>query len=277
MLSESCQNLVGILSASCRWAVSQLVGMLSVLSVVRNFILILVWLSWDLTITQLAIDIIQTIKQNWMKYWYSVWTICNTFLVRDSIEKPQIQFYKCNNHKSLNAPSSLLLAPSEAWTIKFNIMAPTKIGCLSAVLLEGDYVREGSMGRLLSSYGSKVLLGFLKIMCTTQVLIHLYNYFSERTLLEHAIDFEQNSKSTPKIFQFFIKTVVVQIVLYKYSTIVNNSKKVIKMVQFWIELNSSLINMNEDEKGWDISWNSFFYSTNSLWGNWSTCNFYESK
>ena len=96
----------------------------------------------------------------------------HTLLVRVSIEKPQIQFYKCNNHKSLNAPSFILPPPSEAWTIKFNIMAPTKIGCHSAVLLEGDYVREGSMGRLLSSSGSKIPLGLLKTMCTIQVLIH---------------------------------------------------------------------------------------------------------
>ena len=149
--------------------------------------------------------ILQTMKWYGMKYRCSVWTICNTFLVRVSIEKPQIQFYKCNNHKSLNAPSSLLLAPSEAWTIKFNIMAPTKIGCLSAVLLEGDYVREGSMGRLLSSYGSKILLGFFKIMCTIQVLIH--KLFSMKSLSKvKPIELNNNNqKESKSLFsvQFF--------------------------------------------------------------------------
>ena len=140
-----------------------------------------------------------------MKYWCSVWTMCNTFPVRVSIEKPQIQFYKCNNHKSLNAPSSLLLAPSEAWTIKFNIMAPTKIGCLSAVLLEGDYVREGSMGRLLSSSGSKILLGLLKIMCTIQVLLR--KVFSLKSLSKlKPIELNNNNRKESKSLfsvQFF--------------------------------------------------------------------------
>ena len=53
----------------------------------------------------------------------------------------------------------------------------------------------------------------------------LYNSFSKRALLQRVF-----LRSTAKIFRFFKKTIVVQILLFMYSTIVNNNKKVIRIV-----------------------------------------------
>ena len=48
--------------------------------------------------------------------------------------------------------------------------------------------------------------------------------------MQSAISFTKITYHTAKIFRFFKKTIVVQILLYMYSTIVNNSKKVIRIV-----------------------------------------------
>ena len=58
----------------------------------------------------------------------------------------------------------------------------------------------------------------------------LYHFnYSNRTV-QSAISFTKITYHTAKIFRFFKKTIVVQILLYMYSTIVNNSKKVIRIV-----------------------------------------------
>ena len=49
-----------------------------------------------------------------------------------------------------------------------------------------------------------------KILNKTRSYYSLYNYFSERALLEHAINFEQNPRSMAKIFKLFKKKIVLQ-------------------------------------------------------------------
>ena len=54
--------------------------------------------------------------------------------------------------------------------------------------------------------------------------------FIPLALWQSVISFTKITYHTAKIFRFSKKTIVVQILLYMYSTIVNNSKKVIKIV-----------------------------------------------
>ena len=62
------------------------------------------------------------------------------------------------------------------------------------------------------------------------VSVFLYHFnYSNRTV-QSAISFTKITYHTAKIFRFFKKTIVVQILLYMYSTIVNNSKKVKRIV-----------------------------------------------
>ena len=70
-------------------------------------------------------------------------------------------------------------------------------------------------------------IAFMPILSFFDVLYH-FNY-SNRTV-QSAISFTKITYHTAKIFRFFKKTIVVQILLYMYSTIVNNSKKVIRIV-----------------------------------------------